>query len=40
MEQPQRIGSDLVQESVGVAHGDLERVTALLGQDPALVNAA
>ena len=40
MEQPQPISRELVQEFVGVAHGDLERVRTLLEQEPALVNAA
>ena len=40
MEQPQPIPRELVQEFVGVAHGDLERVKTLLEQEPALVNAA
>lgn len=34
------IGSDLVQAFVANAHGDLEKVRALLGEQPALVNAA
>ena len=40
MEQPQPISRELVQEFVGVAHGDLERVKTLLEQEPALANAA
>ncbi len=40
MEQPQPISRELVQEFVGVAHGDLERVRTLLEQEPALANAA
>ena len=40
MEQPQPISRELVQEFVGVAHGDLERVRTLLKQEPALINAA
>jgi hypothetical protein len=35
-----RLDAALVQEFVRVAHGDLDRVRALLGQEPALVNAA
>lgn len=40
MTQPQPLSSDLVQEFVMHAHTDLERVTALLNQEPALINAA
>ncbi len=40
MEQPQPISRELVQEFVGVAHEDLERVRTLLEQEPALANAA
>ena len=40
MDQPQPISRELVQEFVGVAHGDLERVKTLLEQEPALINAA
>ncbi len=40
MDQPQPISRELVQEFVGVAHGDLERVRTLLEQEPALANAA
>ena len=35
-----RIDAVLVEEFVGKAHGDLERVRALLTQEPALLNAA
>jgi hypothetical protein len=35
-----RLDTALVQEFVRVAHGDLDRVRALLGQEPLLVNAA
>lgn len=34
------LAPELVKEFVGKAHGDLERVRELLGQQPALVNAA
>jgi hypothetical protein len=35
-----RLAAELVQEFVGKAHGDVERVKELLAQEPALVNAA
>lgn len=35
-----RLAPDLVNEFVGKAHGDLDRVRQLLGQHPTLVNAA
>ncbi len=35
-----RIDPDLVQEFVGKAHGDIDRVRELLVQEPALINAA
>jgi hypothetical protein len=35
-----RLDPTLVHDFVGVAHGDLDRVRALIGQEPALVNAA
>jgi hypothetical protein len=40
MEQPQPIARELVQEFVGAAHGDIERVRVLLAQEPRIVNAA
>lgn len=39
METKPAIAATLVQEFVGKAHGDLNRVTELLAQEPALVNA-
>jgi hypothetical protein len=39
MDRPPALPSELVQEFVGKAHGDLKRVTELLEQQPALVNA-
>lgn len=39
MDRPPALASELVQEFVGQAHGDLNRVKELLGQHPALVNA-
>ena len=38
-EKPPRLDEDLVFEFVRVAHGSLERVQALLKQEPGLVNA-
>ena len=35
-----RLAPELVNEFVGKAHGDLDRVRQLLGQHPTLVNAA
>jgi len=40
MENKQSIQPELVQEFVGNAHGDLERVKQLLDQEPGLVNAS
>src|SRR5690349_20980204 len=40
MESKPAIASELVRDMVGNAHGDLDRVTQLLEQEPALVNAA
>jgi hypothetical protein len=40
MDRPPPLDPALVQEFVGVAHGDLARVMALLSQESALVNAA
>ena len=40
MERPAAIVAELVQEFVGNAHGNLERVRELLRAQPALVNAA
>jgi len=37
---PSALDSSLVQEFVGVSHGNFERVKQLLEQEPALVNAA
>jgi len=39
MDTKPAITATLVQEFVGKAHGDLDRVTELLAQEPALVNA-
>lgn len=38
-ERPPALPDALVQEFVGVAHGDLNRVAALLAETPALANA-
>jgi hypothetical protein len=40
MEGKPAIAPELVHEFVGKAHGDLDRVTQLLAQEPALLNAA
>lgn len=40
MDRPPALAPSLVNEFVAVAHGDLDRVIALLTQEPALVNAA
>lgn len=40
MEPKPALESKLVQEFVGNAHGDLNRVQELLTQEPALINAA
>jgi hypothetical protein len=40
MEKTPALPPDLVQEFVGKAHSDLQRVQTLLEQEPALVNAA
>ena len=40
MEKKFALEASLVQEFVGKAHGDLERVKELLTREPALVNAA
>lgn len=40
MESRPALQPELVQEFVGNAHGDLERVRELLSQEPALINAA
>ena len=37
---PPALNPELVQEFVGVSHGNFERVKQLLAQEPALVNAA
>ena len=39
MEPKPALESKLVQEFVGNAHGDLDRVTELLAQEPGLINA-
>lgn len=39
MERPPALKPELVQEFVGNAHGNLDRVKELLAQEPALVNA-
>ena len=39
MERPPAIAPELVQEFVGNAHGDLQRVQELLAQEPMLINA-
>ena len=39
MEPKPTLDSSLVQEFVGNAHGDLNRVKELLAQEPALINA-
>jgi hypothetical protein len=40
MKMPPALPSELVQEFVAKAHGDLDQVQTLLHQEPALVNAA
>src|ERR1041385_7769560 len=40
MEKRPSLETTLVQEFVGKAHGDLDRVKELLSQEPALINAA
>lgn len=40
MEAPAPIAPEIVQTFVGSAHGDLDRVRALLGEHPKLANAA
>jgi hypothetical protein len=40
MDRKPALQPEVVQEFVAKAHGDLARVTELLGQEPALVNAA
>jgi len=39
METKPALAATLIQEFVSKAHGDLDRVTELLAQEPALVNA-
>ncbi|MDE2125662.1 MAG: ankyrin repeat domain-containing protein [Armatimonadetes bacterium] len=39
-ERPPRLNAELVEEFVGVSHGRLERVTEILAEAPAIVNAA
>lgn len=40
MDMPPALDPQLVNQFVAVAHGDLDQVTALLAQEPRLVNAA
>jgi hypothetical protein len=40
MEKTPALEASLVQEFVGNAHGDLDRVKELLAQEPALINAS
>jgi hypothetical protein len=40
MEKKSALEATLVQEFVSKSHGDLERVKALLAQEPALINAS
>ncbi|RLT43083.1 MAG: ankyrin repeat domain-containing protein [Chloroflexi bacterium] len=40
MDRPPALDPNLVNEFVAVAHGSLERVTALLDAEPGLLNAA
>src|SRR5215208_2228348 len=40
MEKKPSLESSLVQDFVGNAHGDLERVKELLAQEPSLINSA
>ena len=40
MERPAALEPEMVRGFVANAHGDLERVTELLEQEPALINAA
>jgi hypothetical protein len=40
MEKKPALQAAIVEEFVGKAHGDLERVKTLLKQEPALINAA
>ena len=40
MAEKPRLDPELVKDFVGSAHGDLTRVQALVGREPALVNAA
>ena len=39
MEKKPALEPNLVQEFIGNSHGDLNRVTELLAQEPALINA-
>jgi hypothetical protein len=39
MEKKPALDASLVQQLVGIAHGDLDRVKELLLQEPALINA-
>lgn len=40
MDRPAPLPADLVQQFVGVSHGDFEQVKLLLAQEPRLINAA
>ena len=40
MEKKPSLAAELVQDFVGNAHGDLDRVKQLLSQEPALINSA
>lgn len=40
MDRPPALSPELVQEFVGKAHGDINRVKELLEQQPALINAS
>ena len=39
MDRPPALAASLVQEFISIAHGDLNRVTELLAQEPALIHA-
>jgi len=39
MDRPPALAASLVQEFISVAHADLNRVTELLAQEPALIHA-
>ena len=40
MDRPPALAASLVQEFISVAHGNLNRVTELLAQEPALIHAS